>query len=89
MIECGDEYEVRLVFRLFLNSSNYAHPVEARHLDVEEDQVWLKAGDEFHGLNAVFRSANYLYFREVTKEKRELFAGQFLVVYDRSGDGCR
>ncbi len=64
-----------------------AEAIEARHLDVEEDEVGGVFLDEVDGFEAVFALADEGDFGEGFEKEGELLAGGFFVVNDDGVDG--
>ncbi len=62
--------------------------VEARHLDVEEDDVGLVLFDELDGFNAVGAFGEDFDVADGLEQVLQLFAGQLLIVDDESRHRC-
>ena len=87
VVKGGGENDVR-DFKLALDELfEDAEAVEARHLDVEEDEVGVVLFDEVDGVETVFALGEEMDFGEGFEEEGEFFAGRLLVVDDDGGDG--
>jgi hypothetical protein len=64
-----------------------AETVEARHLDVEKDEVGGMLFDEVHGFQAVFTLAEEIDFGEGFQEEGKFFASGLFVVDDDGVNG--
>jgi hypothetical protein len=83
LVEGGSEDHVGDFEFSFNEFFEDAEAVEARHLDVQEDEVRRILFDEIDGFEAVFALAEEIDFREGLEEESEFFASGFFVVdYD-------
>jgi hypothetical protein len=87
LVEGGGEDDVGDFEFAFNEFFEDAEAVEARHLDVQEDEVRRILFDEVDGFEAVFALAEKIDLREGLEEESEFFASGFLVVDDDGVDG--
>ncbi len=73
---------------LFPEILNYAKAIQARHLDVQENDVRLQVFDELDRLQTIAAGSQDLDVGKLLEQVGQFLAGQLFVVNQNGGEGA-
>ena len=82
----SSENEKRQAHLLLEQPFDDAETIQARHLDVQENQLRVELADEAHCLEAVLGPAHDLNVWKALQQKRKLVTGWLFVIHDERRD---